>query len=111
MERALEDRFTTVSDWLIDDGVDLAIMYFHEPDRAGHDHGAFSSQVKEQVTLIDEHLGDFIDRLNSSNILSSTNIMIVSDHGMTNKLPEPYIYLEDYLDLDNEVRLIAQVNL
>lgn len=107
-DKSLEERFSTVADWLTDEDIDLAVMYFHEPDQAGHNHGAFSEQVKDRVLLIDEHLSDFIDRLNASNLLSTTNIMITADHGMANKLPEPFIYLEDYLDLGTEVKMVPQ---
>ena len=77
-------RVDTVVDWLTNstDGVDLAMLYFHEPDSTGHKYGPTSKEVSDKVSEMDGILGYIIDRFNANNLWDHVNLVVTSDHGM-----------------------------
>ncbi|RWS30998.1 ectonucleotide pyrophosphatase/phosphodiesterase family member 5-like protein [Leptotrombidium deliense] len=97
---AFEERINVAAHWLIDEKLDLVMLYFNEPDHSGHESGAASEQVKQSIARLDQLLGVLISKLNASNSLDSINILLVSDHGMTN-MTRPPINLSDYISIKN----------
>ncbi|XP_022255647.1 ectonucleotide pyrophosphatase/phosphodiesterase family member 5-like [Limulus polyphemus] len=95
--------------WLSKKNVDLAVLYFHEPDSAGHKYGAFSSEVEKTVKTVDETLGYILDKLEQTNLLNKVNLILVSDHGMTNVTLDSkhIIALNESLELEQYVQIIA----
>jgi alkaline phosphatase D len=77
----------------------LALLYFHEPDWTGHEYGPNSHETILQIERMDNVLGDLISKTNNLSISSKLNIIIVSDHGMTDVYPEKFIDLSSYTDL------------
>ncbi|ESO96943.1 hypothetical protein LOTGIDRAFT_214482 [Lottia gigantea] len=96
------DRVDTVVDWFQNGHVDLATLYFNEPDHTGHLFGPFSDEIKAKVREMDSLLGYLINKLNEAGVLSSLNIILTSDHGMTevNKTTR-IIYLDAYVNPDD----------
>jgi predicted AlkP superfamily pyrophosphatase or phosphodiesterase len=74
-------------------------LYFEQVDKAGHDHGPDSPEVDAAIGAIDAALGRLLDGLRQRGIQRSTNIVIVSDHGMTATSPEKPIVLDKLLDV------------
>ena len=58
-------------------------LYFEEPDKTTHDHGADSNKTKVKglfktaLSKIDTMLGRLISKLNESHLLNETNIIII----------------------------------
>ncbi len=80
------ERFSEVLDEVVDDlvlGRDVVFAYTEAIDALGHVYGPDSQEVIEAVRTADSSLGDFMDKLEAEGILNSTDIIIVSDHGMT----------------------------
>ena len=77
----------------------LTLLYFHEPDWTGHEYGPNSQETILQIERMDSVLGDLISKTNNLSISSKLNIIIVSDHGMTDVYPEKTIDLSSYTDL------------
>lgn len=62
--------------------MNLGLLYFDEPDESGHKFGPDSPEVIEAIQKVDAALGYLIKRLNESNLLRSTDIIMTADHGM-----------------------------
>ena len=75
-------------------------MYFEEPDASGHGHGPFGEVTKKAIRDVDTALGE-LRRKVGDHVWRSTNIVIVSDHGMAELSPDRVIFLADTpCDLD-----------
>ena len=58
-------------------------LYFHETDDAGHQFGPNAPETNQAIQLVDSLIGVLIDRLKAIDMLEQTNIIVISDHGMT----------------------------
>lgn len=72
------EKIKITSAW-IDSGLDLLLVYFPEVDQSGHANGV--EGVGPAVTAVDDAIGQLVKDLESKQI--EANIIIVSDHGMT----------------------------
>ncbi len=85
--RPYEQRVQGVLDWLrlpLSERPRFITLYFHETDTQGHDFGPDSPEINQAVKLLDQMLGLLLDGLRKMNMMDSTNIIVTSDHGMTN---------------------------
>jgi predicted AlkP superfamily pyrophosphatase or phosphodiesterase len=74
-------------------------LYFHEVDTESHHHGVESPQVKQAVAQLDTAIGRLMDGLHRLQLDNVANVVIVSDHGMTDLSTNRIIVLSDYVDL------------
>jgi predicted AlkP superfamily pyrophosphatase or phosphodiesterase len=72
--------------------------YFALADTAGHNHGTDSPELIEAIEQLDRTIGDLIQGLKEREILHRVNLLVVSDHGMTDLDVNRIIFLDDYLD-------------
>lgn len=77
----------------------FATMYWHSVDDAGHRYGPRSDEVRAAVEGVDAALGRLLRALAERDV-EGLNVIVVSDHGMSQQSPDRVIYLEDYIDLD-----------
>ena len=92
------------------------MVYFNEPDHTAHEKGTWSPDTQLAVQDIDRTIGTLMAKLNQNNCLQDLNIMVVSDHGMTDIVtdldfprPKPHLLpLSRYIDLRNDVEDIPQ---
>jgi predicted AlkP superfamily pyrophosphatase or phosphodiesterase len=78
-------------------------LYFAETDTKGHGYGPGSAEALVAVTAVDAALGRLLDGLEARDRLDSTNLVVVSDHGMTELDPEErVIVLSDYVELSSD---------
>ena len=84
---------------------DLILIYFDEPDGAGHRSGPLSDETREQVVRVDGLAARLRAGLEARGLFDAVDLLVVSDHGMAEVAPERAIVLEEYLDLD-EVRVL-----
>ncbi|HPD95829.1 MAG TPA: ectonucleotide pyrophosphatase/phosphodiesterase [Tenuifilaceae bacterium] len=97
------NRIDTVISWLSlpeNKRPRLITFYYHEPDMISHKYGPVSDQTKEVVEQLDSLLGVFITRLQALPIANKINIIVVSDHGMTETSSERVINLSNYVSKD-----------
>ena len=92
-----EDRVDTVVEWLSND-IDLAMLYFHEPDSTGHQYGPNSPEVIAKVEEMDTLLGYIVSKIDNASLWDSVNVLVTSDHGMTEVSTNKLIDLLDYVD-------------
>lgn len=81
----LRERVDTVIKWLAEENLDLALMYWHQPDSAGHAYGALSNEVIKELEHIDVELERMLGLMRENEILNNTNIIVLADHGMMNR--------------------------
>ncbi|RMF58350.1 MAG: alkaline phosphatase family protein [Calditrichaeota bacterium] len=72
-------------------------LYFDETDRKGHVYGPDSPETNRAIQLSDSLLGILIEGLKNIQMLEKTNIIVVSDHGMTEVAPEKIININALL--------------
>ena len=77
----------------------LVLLYFHEPDAAGHVFGPNSDETETAVENMDSVMGAILDRVKNLPVYKQLNIIVVSDHGMAGINPKRIINLNDYTDL------------
>jgi len=76
----------------------LCLLYFHEPDHTGHETGPKSNETAMMVTKMDSLFGILISKLDQLPIVKNLNILVVSDHGMTEISSERTIDLSNHIE-------------
>lgn len=74
-------------------------LYLEQADHAGHDHGPDSAEVNAALREIDGALARLVTGLKARGLYERTNLVIISDHGMTATSPDRLIYLDDLIDI------------
>lgn len=77
----------------------LITLYFGEVDSKAHRHGPDSRQVAAAAGRVDDQLGRLLRGLEKRGLLERANLVVVSDHGMTETSSERRIFLDEYIDL------------
>ncbi len=72
-------------------------VYFSETDDTGHKYGPNSKEVNVSIKLLDSLTAYLFNQLNSTELKDSVDVIIVSDHGMTEISPERIINVDDIL--------------
>ncbi len=76
-------------------------LYFSDVDDAAHRNDPDTApEVGQAVARIDAIVGRLVDGLEHRGLLASTDIIVVSDHGMAATSPERAIAIDDYVDLE-----------
>jgi predicted AlkP superfamily pyrophosphatase or phosphodiesterase len=73
-------------------------LYFEHADVAGHSYGPDSLQVDEALVTIDAALGRLVAGLRERNQYDSTNLIILSDHGMSASSPGRMVLLDQIVN-------------
>jgi len=97
-----DDRIDSVMTWFSlpkPNRPRLIMLYFHEPDWTGHEYGPNSAQTIEQIQNMDGIMGTILKKAGNLTIADKLNVLVVSDHGMTEVNPEQVIDLSVYTDL------------
>lgn len=95
-------RIDTVVKWLSypdEKRVDFATLYFSGIDHAGHRYGPESDSLKAALQRADSLLGYLRSQLQQKNLWNQTNVLVVSDHGMTPLGEGKLILLDAIIDL------------
>ena len=99
--KSYKERVDAVIDWLqfpYEKRPHFITSYFEATDDAGHDYGPNSSEVNNAIAQLDSVLGYFFNRLKEINLFDSTNIIVLSDHGMTDISIERTVNIDNILD-------------
>ena len=75
--------------------------YFSDVDTESHNHGPGSPETDRAIAQVDSAIGALIDGIAALGATDNVNLIIVSDHGMTDVNSERVIYLDDYLAMDS----------
>ena len=80
--------------------------YFSFVDDAGHRYGPDSPEVTFAIQKFDSLMGLLLDGLRTRDVLDAVNVVVVSDHGMAPISQDRVIFLDDYVDLEQEVEVV-----
>lgn len=75
----------------------LITLYMDEPDGAGHRSGPRGEETKTTVHKLDSLVGRLMNGIAALPFADSVNLIITSDHGMTDVSAERYIKVDEYL--------------
>ncbi len=84
----------------------LATLYFDSVDHAGHTYGPESPETAAAVQEADAAIGRLLAGLERLGLRERTNLVLVSDHGMSPCGPDRVIFFEDLMDV-SKVRIEA----
>lgn len=79
----------------------LITLYFSAVDTAVHRYGLDTPQERDAILRVDGHIGTLLAGLSQRNLGDTTNIVVVSDHGMVDVSAERLINLDNWLDLSD----------
>lgn len=82
----------------------FATLYFENVDTAGHIYGPGAPETRAAAARVDSAIGYLRERLHARG-LDDVNVIVVSDHGMSQLSRDRVIFVDDYLDPD-ETRVI-----
>lgn len=99
---SFRERLSNVTTWLGPDSNPrwaFATLYWEEPDASGHKYGPDDKEnMRRVLEEIDEHIGELVHRLKVLGLWESLNVIITSDHGMTQCFQDRVINLDGCLD-------------
>lgn len=96
-----EERVDTVLGWLDLPKVErptLYALYFSDVDNAGHAYSPDSIETGNSVKTVDKVIKRLINGLKKRKIYKKTNLIVVSDHGMTPVPQKNAIVLDEMFD-------------
>jgi predicted AlkP superfamily pyrophosphatase or phosphodiesterase len=99
-----DQRVDQVLDWLdlpADQRPRFITLYFNQVDSQGHDYGPDSPEVNEALRGTDAAVGRLVEQLKKRNLYRSTNLIIVSDHGMTAVDDGRTVLLDEAINLES----------
>ena len=94
-------RIDTVVKWLSygnEQEVDFATLYFSFTDTQGHRYGPNSSEVVAAIEAADDLIGYLMEQMNNAELREVTNLLIASDHGMTEVSKERVVILDEMIN-------------
>lgn len=95
-------RVDTVLAWLrlpSDQRPAFATLYFDGVDNAGHTYGPDAPETADAVAEVDRALARLLRELAQDGLLESLDLVIVSDHGMTEMRTDRVVFVDDHLDV------------
>lgn len=75
----------------------LITLYMEEPDGAGHRSGPRGEETHQTVQTMDSLVGVLMKGIVQLPFSDQVNLIVTSDHGMTDISPERFINISDYL--------------
>ncbi|XP_002714505.1 ectonucleotide pyrophosphatase/phosphodiesterase family member 5 [Oryctolagus cuniculus] len=99
---SFEDRVAKIIEWFTSkEPINLGLLYWEEPDDMGHHLGPDSPLMGPVISDIDKKLGYLIQMLKNAKLWNTVNLIITSDHGMTQCSKQRVIELDQYVDKEH----------
>ncbi|KAM9840337.1 ectonucleotide pyrophosphatase/phosphodiesterase family member 5 [Aulostomus maculatus] len=98
-----ETRVERIIEWFSapkGEAVDFGVLYWEEPDESGHNLGPQNSLMDAVIADIDEKLGFLRNELKKAGLYEDLNLIVTSDHGMTQLFSDKIIELDEYVSRD-----------
>ncbi|CAM4530098.1 unnamed protein product [Lepidochelys olivacea] len=99
-----EERMENITMWLNNSNppVTFATLYWEEPDASGHVYGPGDKEnMRRVLEQVDNHIGSLIYKLKALGLWENINVIITSDHGMTQCFPDKLIRLDNCIGRGN----------
>lgn len=85
----------------------LIMAYFDDPDYVGHYYGPRSEETAQMVHYLDSLVGVLYAGIQATGYSDKINLIVTSDHGMTDISDERFICWNDYLKEEWCERIVA----
>ena len=85
----------------------LIMLYFDEPDHSGHGFGPDSPEVRDAVHRVDEMVGRLREGIARSSRAREVDLILLSDHGMTEVSKTRMVNVFDYIRREWLERIIT----
>ncbi|XP_014813687.1 PREDICTED: ectonucleotide pyrophosphatase/phosphodiesterase family member 5 [Calidris pugnax] len=96
---SFEDRVARLIDWFTsEEPINFGLLYWEQPDEMGHVLGPDNPQMGPVISDIDKKLGYLISELKKAKLWGAINVIITSDHGMSQSSSERLIELDQYVN-------------
>lgn len=98
--RPYDERINGIINWLqlpYADRPHFITGYFHETDAAGHNYGPNSARTDTAIKVLDNIVGLLFRKLDEIKMKDSVNVIILSDHGMTEVSKDRMIFADKIL--------------
>uniref|UniRef100_A0A673MQB3 Ectonucleotide pyrophosphatase/phosphodiesterase family member 5-like n=2 Tax=Sinocyclocheilus rhinocerous TaxID=307959 RepID=A0A673MQB3_9TELE len=96
-----ETRVDQLIDWFSGpEAINFGVLYWEEPDESGHNLGPESPLMDVVIADIDEKLGFLREKLKTAGLYDKVNLIVTSDHGMTQLSHDKIIELDTYVSRD-----------
>ncbi|XP_067098424.1 ectonucleotide pyrophosphatase/phosphodiesterase family member 5 [Osmerus mordax] len=95
-----ETRVEQIIEWFSgpeEEAVDFGVLYWEEPDESGHNLGPESSLMDVVIADIDDKLGFLRNELRKAGLYERINLVVTSDHGMTQLSTDKIVELDQYV--------------
>lgn len=95
-------RIEKILGWLalpLDSAPRVITTYFHDVDSDSHAHGTDSWQTDSAIAKVDRAVGALMDGIAALGLEDVVNVIVVSDHGMTDTDSSRWIAFDDYIDM------------
>ncbi|WP_375549877.1 ectonucleotide pyrophosphatase/phosphodiesterase [Oceanicaulis alexandrii] len=102
-DKPYQERVDEVLAWYdapAEDQPRLAAVYFDRVDSVAHRNGPENEAVAEAVADVDGYVAQLVAGLEARDLLETTNIIIVSDHGMAELSDERIVAVDDWIDFE-----------
>ncbi|KAI8327469.1 alkaline-phosphatase-like protein [Choanephora cucurbitarum] len=106
-----DEKVDQVFDWFdlpLEDRPQFIGLYVPQIDQAGHAYGPYANETMKQLKLADQSIARLLNGLDERNLTDIVNVMIVSDHGMSESDKSRLIYYDDVLTPE-ELSLIWRI--
>ncbi|KAL5010118.1 hypothetical protein ScPMuIL_012423 [Solemya velum] len=93
---------------LKNDSADIVAIYVEVIDDTGHTYGPQSDELNRQLTELDKRFDQLVTQLEKNQLQDKVDILIFSDHGMTDMFPSRVVNISNHVDMaDVEVILMS----
>ncbi len=99
-----KNRIDTVLHWLTlpySERPHFITTYFHDTDSYGHEYGPNSPEINLSIMRLDSLIGILNNGLFQIGLQDSVNIILLSDHGMTEIYEDKIIEVKNLLSVNN----------
>ena len=76
----------------------LIMLYIDQPDGVGHRYGPKSKETEAKVKELDKLVGYLMNRISSLADSEQINLIVTSDHGMTEISTDRVVKMSDYIE-------------
>uniref|UniRef100_A0A663MJZ4 Ectonucleotide pyrophosphatase/phosphodiesterase family member 5 n=1 Tax=Athene cunicularia TaxID=194338 RepID=A0A663MJZ4_ATHCN len=96
---SFEDRVARLIHWFTsEEPINFGLLYWEQPDEMGHILGPENPLMGPIISDIDKKLGYLMSELKKAKLWDVINVIITSDHGMSQSSSERLIELDQYLN-------------
>ena len=78
----------------------LAALYLERVDNIGHEKGPDAPETHAAIREVDAAIGRILQALDTHGLRATTDVVVVSDHGMAAVRPDQYIAIEDMATIE-----------